>query len=61
MATERKHPTETPEYWEARARSERTFAKNKRGLRCTVESIEIHLRNARDYEAQAKKLRAEQQ
>ncbi len=52
------HPSETPEYWEMLARNERTFAKEDRGRRYgSVESIQIHLRNAADYEAQAKKLR----
>jgi hypothetical protein len=49
---------DTPEYWEGLARDERSFAADERKSRYgTVESIRVHLENAKDYEARAKKLR----
>ncbi len=53
-----KHPTETAEYWLDLARNERAFADEDRRRRTApVESIEIHLRNAAEYEAQAERIR----
>ncbi|RMX08530.1 hypothetical protein D8I35_05490 [Corticibacter populi] len=53
------HPTQTPEYWERLALDERAFAESDRLMRTgSVESIELHIKNAEQYEAKAKDLRA---
>lgn len=55
---EKKHCTETPEYWDRLARDERAFAESDRRRRTgSVESIALHLKNAEEYEAQAARLR----
>jgi len=54
----KKHPTETPEYRESLARSERGFAEqDRRRRRATVESIYLHEQNAQEYDAYAATLR----
>lgn len=53
------HPTETPEYWRKLARTERAFAEqDRRNPHATVESYQIRLRNAADFEANAERLEA---
>lgn len=49
-----RHPSETPEYWDRLARDERAFATEPWQ---TVESRVLHLDNAQQYEAIARKLR----
>lgn len=45
---------DNPKYWRDRARDERAFAQHKRTSRIgTVESIQVHEQNAKDYEARA--------
>ena len=46
------------EYFEALARAERSFAKERRQ---TVESQRVHIRNAEAYEKQAKQLKAQEE
>lgn len=54
MTNATKHPTETREYWLRCAAAERRWAQDERGRRTApVESIQIHLRNAEEYEARA--------
>jgi len=53
------HVTDTPEYWESRARDERAFAREDRKRRtASVESVRIHEVNAADYQGRADALRA---
>jgi len=55
------HPSETAEYWERLAKAERTFAAQERGTRSgTAESIRIHEQNAKEYAAQADRIRRQQ-
>lgn len=54
-----KHPSETPEYWEALARDARRAAAAARNDRhAQVESIRIHERNAAEYDETARRLRS---
>lgn len=58
--SQKPHPTQTPEYWENLARSERVFAQQKRTSRSgTVESIRAHEAAAAEYEETARRLRNE--
>jgi len=55
---EKKHFSQTPEYWDELARTERAFAESDRLRRTgSVESIALHLKNAEEYEAQAERIR----
>jgi len=55
-----RHATDTPEYWEALARTERAFALADRQRRYgSLESIRLHEQNARAADAWAARLRAE--
>ena len=49
------HPSETPEYWDRLARDEREKAENSYWQ--TAESKLLHLSNAEEYEATARRLR----
>lgn len=54
------HPTQTPEYWEDLARSERAFAKEDRARRfASVESILLHEAKAKEYDLRAAAIRKE--
>lgn len=48
------HDANNPAWWEQEARTERAFARERMQ---TVESIQIHIKNAEDYERRAAKLR----
>jgi hypothetical protein len=49
-----KHPTETAEYWLRLARDSRAFAKAAQRTRSqSVESVQIYLREADEYERKA--------
>jgi len=62
MARERGiHFTQIPEYWEHEARTERAFAKQERGDRRTsVDLIQLRERLAKEYDAKAAELRAQE-
>lgn len=55
------HPSLVPEYWLDQARNERALAASDRALRRTVESIQLHLRNADECEAKARAILAKEQ
>lgn len=54
-----KHPTETAAYWRDLAANERAFAlEDRRRRTAPVESIFLHERNAREYDARADAIEA---